>query len=498
MRKVSLLTLIVAWAGLLGCEIQSTPVPIEQPDPGVTESGLIGPSGASLNLAGVTFEVPEGAVVEETEITVTVLDSAPPDAFSAYSRVYHFEPAGQVFEEPVTVTLPFSGTPQRATIFWTAHESAAYVALETEVVGHTAVARVNHFSDAFVGSGCEGDDCCDSANGELDVVLVVDNSNSMQEEQESLAAQLPRMARVFATGDLDGDGEQDFPALQSVRVGVVTSDMGTGSYTIMTCNGPINGDDGVLREEGNSEIEGCAESYPSFAELSADDGPEALENFVRHVECVGVAGTGGCGFEQQLEATLKSVTPSSSDIDFADGNPGQGDRENAGFLREDSIVAFIVLTDEEDCSTPNDEMFNPTRDDFGPLNVRCVVNEDELYSVSRYASGLRDIREDADDVIFGLVAGVPADLVADPDAIDFDAILLDERMAHRVSPDNPNELLPSCETASGTAYPPRRLVETARSFGGNGIVQSICQSDFTPVVGAILERVAARARGECL
>jgi uncharacterized protein YbjQ (UPF0145 family) len=63
---------------------------------------------------------------------------------------------------------------------------------------------------------------------------------------------------------------------------------------------------------------------------------------------------------------------------------------------------------------------------------------------------------------------------------------------------NPNEMLASCDTSIGRAYPPRRLVETAAEFGANAVVQSICQDDFTPVVGAILSRVASRARGECL
>jgi hypothetical protein len=117
--------------------------------------------------------------------------------------------------------------------------------------------------------------------------------------------------------------------------------------------------------------------------------------------------------------------------------------------------------------------------------------------VERYITGLRALRSDPDDVLFSIIAGVPVDLAGAGAGLDFDGILADDRMQDRVSPENPNELVPSCDTAIGRAYPPRRLVEVARGFGAGAVVHSICQPDFSPAIGAILERVAARARGEC-
>ena len=95
---------------------------------------------------------------------------------------------------------------------------------------------------------------------------------------------------------------------------------------------------------------------------------------------------------------------------------------------------MLTLTDEDDCSTGNAEMFNPSRDDFGPLNVRCSLQDDELYSVSRYVDGLQSLRSDPQDVIFALVAGLPEDLVADPDEVDIAEILTDPRMVPTVNP----------------------------------------------------------------
>ena len=69
----------------------------------------------------------------------------------------------------------------------------------------------------------------------------------------------------------------------------------------------------------------------------------------------------------------------------------------------------------------------------------------------------------------------------------------------RETPDPADDgLVPSCDTAIGRAYPPRRIVEVAQGFEANGIVRSICQEDFRPAIDAIAERVSARLGGGCL
>ena len=59
-------------------------------------------------------------------------------------------------------------------------------------------------------------------------------------------------------------------------------------------------------------------------------------------------------------------------------------------------------------------------------------------------------------------------------------------------------LIPSCNTDTGKAYPPRRITEVAHQFGENGIVQSICQKDFGPALDAIIAIIAKQLGAVCL
>jgi hypothetical protein len=474
-------------------------IPEPPPPVGSTGSALVGPAGGRVTLGALVLDVPAGALDRETEIRVEVVADSVPSAFTAFSPMYRFSPAGLRFARPVRVRIPFGGNASLATIFWSRADGDELVPRATTVDGDHAETQITHFSRAFVGTACEGADCCDRANGELDVLLMVDDSGSMGEEQASLVRELPRIAEVLATGDLDGDGMQDFPAVASLHLGVVSSDMGTAGFRIPTCDGP-SGDDGILRTAGNTTLAGCGELYPSFATYDADDPSADGRAFASDVGCVAVLGVSGCGFEQQLEASLKAITPSTSAIRFEGGSVGHADGANDGFLRDGSVLAVLSITDENDCSAADAELFDPTSSTYTEdLNLRCFLHPGALHPASRYADGLLATRRAPADLVFGLIAGIPEDLAsATP---DYDAILRDPRMVERIDPAMPTRLAPSCdEEGRGVAFPPTRLVEVARQIdaaGGAAVIQSICQGDFTPAVSAILTRVSARVAGRC-
>jgi len=414
----------------------------------------------------------------------------------------------------------------------------------------------NGGSDAFGNSSRSGDgaDGGPSAGGSLldatlpltgacgrlevrnvDLLFMVDDSGSMREEQASLRRELPRMIEQLTSGDTNGDGEPDITPIEELHLGVVSSDMGlVGVDGIEKCDGL--GDDGVLRHAASPELGDCVGPYPSFLTFRAatDDATQVASDFA----CVATLGTSGCGFEQQLESTLKALWPSSDDaISFvADpmgaGKLGHGDVENAGFLRphggpDTSLLAVVLVTDEDDCSSFDTSHLIPPAD-LDPsnpddarllmqgLNVRCYHNPENLYPVSRYADGLKALRPKSQGlVVFGAITGVPTKLVAPEvlSTVDFaddtareafyEGVLSDPEMKPAIEtfgtpqPDD-DKLKPSCSTANGVAYPPVRIVETARAFGRDAVVQSICQDDFGPAIDALLQAITRASKAACI
>ncbi|MCA9607236.1 MAG: hypothetical protein KC619_16635, partial [Myxococcales bacterium] len=345
--------------------------------------------------------------------------------------------------------------------------------------------------------------CCEAAGSRVDVLFLVDNSNSMVEEQAALVAQLPRMIEVLATGDLDGDGVPETAPVRDLHLAVITPDMGTGGFSAPTCSNPEFGEDGILRTRGNTAMSGCMATYPSF--LSFDPGVGDPATVAADFSCMAATGTGGCGFEQQLEAVLKATTSSTAPIRFFSGTTGHADLENAGFLRDDSVLVTFLLTDENDCSASDPDLFNLESTTYGSsnLNLRCTDFPGALHPLTRYADGLIATRRDPRDLIFAIVGGVPVDLIRSSGGIpDYAGILADPRMAEVVDPASMgSRLVPSCDVPGlGLAFPPRRMVRTAQAIqarGGTGVVGSLCQSDLSGPMNDVLARISARLGESC-
>src|SRR5688572_29133597 len=115
---------------------------------------------------------------------------------------------------------------------------------------------------------------------EVDLLLMIDNSNSMAGEQNLLAIELPDMIRILASGDTDGDSMQDFQPVRSLHVGIVTTDLGAGPFlpagqTVPSCRSGL-GDDGILRTIGVTSMAGCVASYPPIFEFTAGEDPSTF------------------------------------------------------------------------------------------------------------------------------------------------------------------------------------------------------------------------------
>jgi len=342
---------------------------------------------------------------------------------------------------------------------------------------------------------------------DVDWLLQIDSSGSMSQEQGTLAAELPAIVRALATGDIDGDGTAEIDPIRSLHLGVSTPDLGTAEALAPSCS-PY-GDDGILRNASSGDF-GCPpDAFPSrvFAFTPATDDVDA---FAMDIACVARTGTRGCGFEQQLEAALKTLSPAAPTDwvsgtfvppTFHGGTTGHGAAANDGFLREGSLLAITIVTDEDDCSAADYGIFTPSDPRFMGvnLNLRCSTYDAALHPLARYVDGLLQLREDPRLLVFGVIGGVPQDLVGVDSIARYDAILADPRMTNTPDPGStpPNRLVPSCSSAaSGEAFPARRLVETARELleaGARARVGSICASSYRSDLSAMVRAISAGA-----
>lgn len=183
--------------------------------------------------------------------------------------------------------------------------------------------------DARGGGGGGGDDTATPDATEatprqcnkMDIIFVVDDSGSMGEEQSNLATNFPMFAGLLSSyRTMDGE-PIDF------RVAVTTTGRDL-QYTISLGGTSLpmseQGDDGAFRDSctvGRRWIE------PTDSNMS------------QVLACRANVGTGGPSYEMPLLMTKWALAER-----LADGT-------NAGFLREDALLGVVMLTDEDDAST---------------------------------------------------------------------------------------------------------------------------------------------------
>ena len=349
----------------------------------------------------------------------------------------------------------------------------------------------------------------------LDMLFMIDSSPTMVEEQAAIRMQIPRLVQILTSGDLEagtsrpGVGVMDFQPVRSMHIGVITQDGGgLGRAGAGICSS-LAGDDGLLSmPEATSRRTGTAATcapggLPLFLDFTR--GTTDVNTLVSQFTCQTELGTGGCGLEQDLEMVMKAlVDPSYAPPTgpYLSGTPAHGNPtgENSGFVRDNSVLAIMIVTDEDDGSVSNSDIFDPSIT-FMPndLNTRVPFNPDYQYDVQRYVDALRTVESDPERLVVITIAGVPEDLVDDPangeGSMNLTAVLNDPRMANVLST-MPGYLVAACSSSSGEAYPARRLVDFTQRVGG--VVQSICQTDFGPAIDILVARIANALGGACL
>ena len=173
-----------------------------------------------------------------------------------------------------------------------------------------------------------------SPSNKIDLLVMMDNSRSMEPMQEELKLRFPQLLKPLA--DLAAAG-----VYADLHLGVVTSDYGAGSDGDNGCGASPGGQRGELQpgDPNCGQPAGANFLKYSFAPHGANNLP-ANQSLSDVFTCMASVGAMGCGYEHQLESVYAALH----------GNLPA----NKGFLRDDAVLAVLFLTNEDDGSAPPD------------------------------------------------------------------------------------------------------------------------------------------------
>jgi hypothetical protein len=294
---------------------------------------------------------------------------------------------------------------------------------------------------------------------ELDLLFVVDNSDNMEARQTQLAISFESVFRQLNFGR----------GMPDLHIGVVSTDMGIGEFggTVPRCS--QNGDAGRL----GPTAQACGIQGDAFLALQSDVNGERLANFDTELDkvfsCMTQLGESGCEYEQPLEAMRTVIDEDAF--------------KSSGFIRPDAVLGVVMLTDEDDCSAFNPEIFNPESPAFrdGDPNFRCfqsgvICQGDDVYkpglradchprtdseyitNVDEYVDYIKALKPDPRDRVLSAIIGDPGSVSVEVNVDGLDA-----------------QLVASCEDSMGeVAYPGVRLAAFVDSFSEQGERSSLC------------------------
>lgn len=258
----------------------------------------------------------------------------------------------------------------------------------------------------------------------MDIVFLVDDSGSMKEEQANLAANFPKFVAKIDSFKTKGGSKLDW------RIAVTT----TGRDVTYTIKLPVGGgsfpqsekgDNGAFRMGGKC---GTTKRWIEKADATAS----------KDFQCLAQVGTGGPSIEMPLESLKLAL------------NDRMGDGTNAGFLRDDALLAVIVLSDEDDCSR--------TDNNFEIQNDVCKTM-DGVKPLADYKQMLDGVAKGAGRWATAVIAGPTA-----------------------------------CESSFGKASEAARLQEFVSMAGKNGTFSSICDGDLSNALEKALDTFDAACK----
>jgi hypothetical protein len=260
----------------------------------------------------------------------------------------------------------------------------------------------------------------------LDLLFMIDNSMSMADKQEILSEAVPVLVRRLVTpnclddqdrpigvSDSNGTCAQGRPEMRSVKdihIGVITSSLGShGGSECVSEQGDVEqrrtlDDRAELLPTANPAVRGEFTSWNGSGFLAWDPsqtrntppGEANLDTLVTNFrDQVERAGELGCGFEASLEAWYRFLIDPEPPVEVTSALNPEGtaivNRKGAvnqtilsqrkAFLRPDSLLAIVMLTDENDCSIADEDgwqgwLTTNTKDPLARASSTCATDPD--------------------------------------------------------------------------------------------------------------------------
>jgi len=220
----------------------------------------------------------------------------------------------------------------------------------------------------------------------VDLLLVLDNSKNTGVAQELFAETVPYLlgrltkpacvnglgnvvAETPSTSDACPIGQRDFRPVTDFHVAVISTSLGGHGADVCGPQSPtftpeMNDAAHLLTRDGTG---GVVPTYENHGFLDWDPGqvnnPPGESDLptltTKLTEMVHGVGTRGCGFESQLESIYRFLVDPDPYLSIAVTNysaiPSGTDtvvlQQRADFVRPDSAVVVLLMTDENDCST---------------------------------------------------------------------------------------------------------------------------------------------------
>jgi hypothetical protein len=213
--------------------------------------------------------------------------------------------------------------------------------------------------------------------------------------------------------------------------------------------------------------------------------------------CMATLGTTGCGFEHPLGALRKALT-----------NP-----ENGAFIRPEAYLAFVIITDEEDCTGPENTNFYENPIAGQSFNLRCILDAHTcggqknngtvavdrplaecqmgtpsvLIPVPELVQSIIDVKKDPNLIIAAGIFGWP---VPGQEAA--------ARYRISLNAGGTADQVPTCSSQGlGDAVAGFRVKAFVESFPQNSIY-SICQGDFREAMQRIGEKIRVAIGEPCV